>query len=766
MSFVIQRSTGRGFALSQVREDSLRIGRGTNAELRSENPAVALEHAVIEADTSGFTIVDRGSITGTYVNGRPVESARLSKGDVIAIGDLKIEVQVAEPMKPLFLRVIAAAKGGPGGFAEDDDDAAALPRAPGGGGQVRVQKVDYVDAYKLRRNWLTKASLIAIVLIVTLLMIGEVTKPEKRIAFMPGGVSSAHARARDPKTGEPIAANCSACHDPWHGISETSCTECHGKKPHAAEQISAPACADCHPEHRAVAKLAAAADTTCVSCHGNIGAHVRTPSLLAGRPRELLSITSFGSNHPDFTPRSDPDTLRFNHAIHLKPGGVPNAEGRREELKCEQCHKLVETKAKAVTVDPGALRFQDHCQRCHKLTFDSNFPNAEVPHGGDPGQVYGFIILTYTGNRDIAGKSPEELRRILAARSEVTPDERAVLYAEQVVKNKCSLCHILQRQGSRLVATPPEIPNRWLLKSRFTHTPHRTIPCESCHEMVRRSTMTSDVLMPAKKNCTACHGDSSAKISSGCATCHEYHERSRLLLTKPMPSSQKMAAVPVVKSDLGEGGTGMLETVLLWAIILLLLVVLAPAGVALYQKIKASEPERARPQKAPPAPPPARVPPMQAAAPAPAPPPAAPAPTPAAPPPPRPFKPDLDATRVDLPSAPAGGPGGGATEMVEWYGLIQCTSGALEGQRFIVEAGGMYIGRDPSLSQISIPDSRISKRHVRIIPRDGKVWAIDQGSTNGTFLGKAGGERVTEHQLKRGDTLVLADNAATFVYQI
>ncbi len=104
--------------------------------------------------------------------------------------------------------------------------------------------------------------------------------------------------------------------------------------------------------------------------------------------------------------------------------------------------------------------------------------------------------------------------------------------------------------------------------------------------------------------------------------------------------------------------------------------------------------------------------------------------------------------------------------MVEWYGLIQCTGGALEGQRFVVEAGGLYIGRDPSLSQVAIPDNRISKRHIRIIPRDGKVWAIDQNSTNGTFLGKPGGERITEHQLKRGDTLVLADNAATFVYQI
>jgi pSer/pThr/pTyr-binding forkhead associated (FHA) protein len=762
MSFVIQRPSGRGLALSQVRVDTLRIGRGTNAELRSENPAVALEHAVIEADTTGFTIIDRGSITGTYVNGRPVESARLAKGDVIEIGDLKIEVQIAEPLKPLFIRVAAMPRGVTGG-ADDDDDAVATPRAPGGGGQVRAPKVDYVDAYRLRRNWMTKASIIAILLIVTLLAIGEVTKPEKRKAFMPGGVSSAHMRAHDPKTGEPIATNCRSCHDPWNGVSDNSCTVCHGKKPHAEEQTGAPACADCHPEHRGVAKLAASADNTCVSCHANVAAHVRDPKLLASQPPEILSITGFGSNHPGFTPRTDPDTLRFNHALHLKPGGVPNAEGQREELKCEQCHKLVETKAKTVTVDPVALRFQDHCQRCHKLTFDPNFPNAEAPHGGDPGQVYGFIILTYTGNRDIAGKSPEELRRILTSRSEVAPDERAVLYAEQVVKTKCSHCHTLRRVGSLLVATPPEIPARWFLKSRFTHTPHRGVPCETCHEMVRRSTMTSDVLMPSRKDCTPCHGDRTAKISSSCATCHEYHERSRILLTKPLASSQRIPPVSVVKSDLGEGGERMLETVLLWAIVLLLLVVLAPAGVALYQKIKASEPERPKAQKTPAAPPPARVPPpMQAAAPAP--PPAAPAPAPHAP---TPRSPDMDATRVELaPSASAGGPAVGGTEMVEWYGLIQCTGGPLEGQRFIVEPGGIYIGRDPALSQVHISDSRISKRHVRIIPRDGKVWAIDQNSTNGTFLGKAGGERVSEHQLKRGDTLVLADNAATFVYQI
>jgi hypothetical protein len=195
----------------------------------------------------------------------------------------------------------------------------------------------------------------------------------------------------------------------------------------------------------------------------------------------------------------------------------------------------------------------------------------------------------------------------------------------------------------------------------------------------------------------------------------------------------------------------MIETVLLWAIVLLLLVVLVPAGIALVQRIRAGTPER-RPARGPSADvPTTKIPPLQASE----------AQAPASP-----ASPEPKAGATVMAPIPAPQAEGGSTVMVQWYGLLQCTGGALEGQRFIIDEGGLYIGRDPAMSQIAISDNRISKRHVRIIPRDGKVMAIDQNSTNGTFLGKAGGERITEVQLKRGDVLVLADNAATFVYQI
>jgi pSer/pThr/pTyr-binding forkhead associated (FHA) protein len=747
MSFVIQRSAGRGLALTQVQSNLLRIGRGTNAELRSENPAVALEHAVIEGDANGFTITDKGSITGTYVNRRPVESARLAKGDVIEVGDLRIEVQVIEPGKPLFIRVSSASAAA--GTASGDDDAVV---SAGGakGGTLKAPRIDYADAFKLKRAWLTKLSLIAILLIIAFIVVAEVTKPEKQSAFMPGGVSSAHARARDAN-GQPISTNCHACHDPWRGVSDSGCTQCHGKLPHAENQTGAPACADCHSEHRGVARLAASADGTCASCHGNIVAHVTDPG--GARRAEIVSITSFGDKHPDFTPRADPDTLLFNHALHLHAGGIFNGEGRREELQCIQCHKLVETKGK---VDPAPVSFRNNCQRCHKLTFDPRFPDVEVPHGGDPGLVYGFVLATYAGNRDIVGKSPEEIRRILTARPPAAPDERAVLNAEQVIKTKCSKCHIIERSGTRIAARPPEIPTRWFLKSKFAHTEHRNLACESCHEKARQSANTSDVLMPLRKDCTGCHGGRPATASSSCATCHEYHEHSRLLLTKISPALIKPA--PRAVSDSG-GGPRMIETVLLWAIVLLLLVVLVPAGLALFQRIRAGELDRAAGVRSAAVAPPAatsKIPPLQASE--------APAAAAAAPPPAAPPPPNTDATQMA--SIPKPAAEGGSTVMVQWYGLLQCTSGALEGQRFIIEEGGLYIGRDPAMSQVAIADTRISKRHVRIIPRDGKVMAIDQNSTNGTFLGKTGGERITEVALKRGDILVLADNAATFLYQI
>lgn len=763
MSFLIQRVVGRGLTLGEVRGDVLRIGRGTQQELRSDNPAVALEHAVIESGANGYAITDRGSITGTYVNGKPVETHRLAKGDAIEIGDLKIEVQSADAGKPLFLRVSSTAIriSAPGARGADADED--TPDAGPAGGVIKAPKIDFVADYRLKRPWLTKLSLIALLVLFALAIVGEVTRPEKRKAFMPGGVSSAHSRAHDAK-GRSISENCQACHDPWRGITSAKCSECHGTAMHAENVAGEQDCAGCHTEHRGYAKLALISDNTCVSCHRAIATRMKRPN-----PHALASyasITSFGDKHPEITWPRDADTLRFNHKLHLRAGGLFNGEGRRQELACTDCHKLVEVKGK---FDPAPVKFDVACRSCHKLTFDPRFPDAEVPHGADPGLVYGFILQTYAGNRDIAGKSAEEVRRLLGSRAVTTPDERAVLNAEQVIKIKCTLCHEITRVNGRLAATKPVIPTVWLSHARFSHGAHRNRPCETCHGAAKTSANTSDVLMPARQTCVECHGSdtSSATASRNCILCHAYHERKNLM-TRVAPAALAGGG-QAVSAGFG-GGDGMLSTILLVAIILLLLIVLVPVSLALYQRMKPAPPERAPrapqapiPPMPPAAPKAAKVPAMNAESmPAPA------APAPAAPPPAPAQSARAEAAEATQmahrdEAAPAAA---GATEMMQWFGMLHCTSGPLEGQRFIIEDDGFYIGRDESLSKVVIPDSRISKRHVRITPRSGKVWAIDQNSTNGTFLGKEGTERITEVQLKRGDTLILADGVATFVYQI
>jgi len=100
------------------------------------------------------------------------------------------------------------------------------------------------------------------------------------------------------------------------------------------------------------------------------------------------------------------------------------------------------------------------------------------------------------------------------------------------------------------------------------------------------------------------------------------------------------------------------------------------------------------------------------------------------------------------------------------YGSIQFVSGPLSGQRFEIKADGDYIGRDGGSSQIVIGDPRISKRHVWIGVKNGRVVITDQNSRNGTFVNDPRSARVTETSLSPGDTVILGESdVARFEYQ-
>src|SRR5271166_2615718 len=62
------------------------IGRGLAADLRLDESSVSRRHAILVPRAGGARILDDRSSNGTFVNGRRVQQAELSNGDVIVVG--------------------------------------------------------------------------------------------------------------------------------------------------------------------------------------------------------------------------------------------------------------------------------------------------------------------------------------------------------------------------------------------------------------------------------------------------------------------------------------------------------------------------------------------------------------------------------------------------------------------------------------------------------------------------------------------------------
>jgi pSer/pThr/pTyr-binding forkhead associated (FHA) protein len=99
------------------------------------------------------------------------------------------------------------------------------------------------------------------------------------------------------------------------------------------------------------------------------------------------------------------------------------------------------------------------------------------------------------------------------------------------------------------------------------------------------------------------------------------------------------------------------------------------------------------------------------------------------------------------------------------YGAIRFISGQLTGQVFEIGMDGLIIGRN-SNSKIVINDSRVSKKHLWVGPRNGHVIIEDTSSTNGTFLNNPSAGRVKEAIISPGDAVIVSEpDVAQFIYQ-
>lgn len=90
-------------------------------------------------------------------------------------------------------------------------------------------------------------------------------------------------------------------------------------------------------------------------------------------------------------------------------------------------------------------------------------------------------------------------------------------------------------------------------------------------------------------------------------------------------------------------------------------------------------------------------------------------------------------------------------------GSVTCTRGQLLGQRFALSATGIIIGRQPGVAHILVNDHRASGRHVWIGLENGVLLAVDQNTTNGTYINDVARGRITRHALRDGDVIIVGE---------
>ncbi|MDX6632661.1 MAG: hypothetical protein QOG09_1740 [Solirubrobacterales bacterium] len=89
-ALVIRSGGGRAGESFTIEQEKTSIGRSPDAGVFLDDVTVSRNHALIVRRADGLHIDDLGSLNGTYVNRRRIESHRLDDGDEIQIGKYKL----------------------------------------------------------------------------------------------------------------------------------------------------------------------------------------------------------------------------------------------------------------------------------------------------------------------------------------------------------------------------------------------------------------------------------------------------------------------------------------------------------------------------------------------------------------------------------------------------------------------------------------------------------------------------------------------------
>lgn len=613
---VVRRS--RGVVSNQDRGfegDHLTIGRSTDQDLYLSDLRVALHHATVVAAGAGRFVIQSAVPSGIRHNDEPVQSAFLAVGDQVGIGDHRITVRPPEGGHDLVLE-IAQVRADPGQEVEKRV-ASASGSGPEKGLRLGVRGW----------SWILSMTILTLFFVVPLVahqsgamqgFLRGVIPGVSDHAWSTGGLTEGHRYFSD---------DCNKCHErAFVSVRASACAECHKDQPHHfdVERFKVPAladkqCAACHKEHGGAPALTRQDEGLCLDCHRDMKE--------TAADSKLLDIEGgFAEDHPEFratfvthadgkdwSERIEIDrrkapkersNLFFPHKSHLDKTGVQGPDGK-VVLACASCH----------VPEPGGrlmapIRFEQHCHRCHQLTFEIDDPKREVPHGHVGRVLEG--LEAYYGLRtleraDIDTGEPDVLSRRRPGRQATPPErseglESAARRARQAGKGlfeyrACATCHRVDEKAQSVFGwdiVPVRIARTWYPLARFDHGRHATVGCADCHgfrpadcpstsppftlnrgvadpekgaadciKSVADSETSEDVLITGIATCRECHGDPGAKdrIQSTCISCHGFHISPKFAMDgreRPQPGDaappRQAAAVP--PADLTDLPTG------------------------------------------------------------------------------------------------------------------------------------------------------------------------------------------------------------------
>jgi len=89
-ALVVRAGGGRAGESFKPTGERTRIGRSPDCEIFLDDVTVSRNHAVLIQSDGRFTVEDQGSLNGTFVNRKRIDSAQLEEGDEVQVGKYRM----------------------------------------------------------------------------------------------------------------------------------------------------------------------------------------------------------------------------------------------------------------------------------------------------------------------------------------------------------------------------------------------------------------------------------------------------------------------------------------------------------------------------------------------------------------------------------------------------------------------------------------------------------------------------------------------------